>query len=178
MRETKQTRPNGAPTPVRFSETTLNEIEEVAELLGMSRQDVIRLSTSAGLKILRDLHPSPGCPRESQQSLDTDYQHMARTTPKTVKAPKAILEAISIHRQAGGVWGDYPSDNAALVGLLRYAVVFPCYHHLTVAIAHMRPEQQDAIDDFLCRAAREGIDIGALLPKPATAEALLKLAIS
>ncbi len=55
MRETKQTRPNGAPTPVRFSETTLKEIEEVAELLGMSRQDVIRLSTSAGLKILREL---------------------------------------------------------------------------------------------------------------------------
>lgn len=50
-----QTRPSTAPVPVRFSEDQIAAIEETSALLGMSRQDVIRLSVSAGIKILRDL---------------------------------------------------------------------------------------------------------------------------
>ncbi|RYG99418.1 MAG: hypothetical protein EON58_03985 [Alphaproteobacteria bacterium] len=50
-----QTRPSSAPIPVRFSEDQIAAIEETSALLGMSRQDVIRLSVSAGVKILRDL---------------------------------------------------------------------------------------------------------------------------
>jgi hypothetical protein len=55
MSTKKQTRPSEAPTPVRFSASQTALIEETAEALGMSRQDVIRLSVSAGLKILRSL---------------------------------------------------------------------------------------------------------------------------
>lgn len=51
----KQTRPSADPTPVRFSASQTEMIEKTAELLGMSRQDVIRLSVSAGVKILREL---------------------------------------------------------------------------------------------------------------------------
>ena len=51
----KQTRPTVAPTPVRFSSNQLEQIEETAKILGMSRQDVIRLSLSAGIKILKRL---------------------------------------------------------------------------------------------------------------------------
>lgn len=55
MNKKSQTLPTAAPTPVRFSAAQTQLIEETAELLGMSRQDVIRLSVSAGLRILRKL---------------------------------------------------------------------------------------------------------------------------
>ena len=48
----KQTRPSSDPIPVRFSSDQIMQINQVAEELGMSRADVIRLSVSAGLKIL------------------------------------------------------------------------------------------------------------------------------
>ena len=48
----KQTRPSSDPIPVRFSADQLAQIHRVAEDLGMSRADVIRLSVAAGLKIL------------------------------------------------------------------------------------------------------------------------------
>ncbi len=54
-RKKKETRPKSQPVPVRFSRTTLDEIDAVSELMGMSRQDVIRLSVSAGLKALRKI---------------------------------------------------------------------------------------------------------------------------
>lgn len=55
MATKKQTRPSSAPTPVRFSPAQIQLIEETADVTGMSRQDVIRLSVSAGIKILRRL---------------------------------------------------------------------------------------------------------------------------
>lgn len=99
-----------------------------------------------------------------------------RSRPKSVRIPVALLDALTILRRPGGPFDEYGNDNAALVGLVLYAVTFPRRHTLTAAIAKMPPQDQNAIHDFLCRAAREGIDIAALLPKPATAEALLKLA--
>ena len=54
-RQHKDTRPTTTPIPVRFTEVTLAEIELVAQELAMSRQDVIRLAASAGLKALRRL---------------------------------------------------------------------------------------------------------------------------
>lgn len=49
----KQTRPSTTPVPIRFTEKMMAEVEEVAEDLDLSRQDVIRLSVAAGLKSLR-----------------------------------------------------------------------------------------------------------------------------
>lgn len=49
----KQTRPTTVPVPIRFTEKMLQEVEEVAEMFEISRQDVIRLSVAAGLKSLR-----------------------------------------------------------------------------------------------------------------------------
>jgi len=72
----------------------------------------------------------------------------------------------------------YPSRNAAIVGLIAYAVAFPRPHQLTAALAKMSPEDQDIVHDFLLKAAREGINLRDVLPKPATAEALLRLAKS
>lgn len=49
----KQTRPSTTPIPIRFSDRMLADIQEVADDLELSRQDVIRLSVAAGLKALK-----------------------------------------------------------------------------------------------------------------------------
>jgi hypothetical protein len=99
-----------------------------------------------------------------------------RSAPRTVKVPVPLLEALDHLRKPGQPFADYPSTNAALVGLIAYAVAFPRPHKLTAGLAKMRPEDQDIVHDFLLKAATEGIDLRDVLPKPATAEALLLLA--
>ena len=79
-------------------------------------------------------------------------------------------------RQPGRPLDAYPSRNAAIVGLIANAVAFPRLHQLTAALARMSPEDQDVVHDFLLKAAREGINLRDVLPKPATAEALLLIA--
>ncbi len=117
----------------------------------------------------------------------TDYQltqttgrhHVApsmRSTPRTVKIPVPLLDAVEHLRRPGQPLAAYPSTNAALVGLIAYAVAFPRPHQLTAGLARMPNEDQDAVHDFLLRATVEGIDLREALPKPATAEALLRLA--
>ncbi len=51
----KETRPSTTPLPIRFTLRMLKDIEEVAEMFGMSRQDIIRLSVAAGLKTMHRL---------------------------------------------------------------------------------------------------------------------------
>jgi hypothetical protein len=67
MARQKDTRPKTTPTPVRFTEQMLEEIDEVAADLAMSRQDIIRLSVSAGLKALRSLGRAGLVERISQE---------------------------------------------------------------------------------------------------------------
>lgn len=98
-----------------------------------------------------------------------------RSKNRTVKIPCPILEAIEILRQPGQPLADYPSVNAALVGLLRYAVAFPRPHRLTAAVARLPEADQDRIDDFLCECARTGRDLRTE-PKPLTAAKILALA--
>lgn len=99
-----------------------------------------------------------------------------RSTPRTVKIPVPLIDAIEHLRQTDQPFADYPSTNAALVGLLRYAIAFPRPHELTAGIARLSPGDQDRIDDLLLEAARSQVDLRQHLPKPATAEALLALA--
>jgi len=79
-------------------------------------------------------------------------------------------------RQPGRSLSAYPSRNAAIVGLIAYAVAFPRPHQLTAALAKMSPEEQDIVHDLLLKAAKEGINLRDVLPKPATAEALYRTA--
>lgn len=97
-----------------------------------------------------------------------------RSVPKTAKIPAPIWEALRELRR--GVLKDYPSDNAALVGILVYVVTFPIPHKLTAALARRPADEQDLVHDFLLKAVREGIDLRERLPKPATVEALIALA--
>jgi hypothetical protein len=103
---------------------------------------------------------------------------MARSDKKSIRIPNALWDAVEELRQPGRSFAAYPSLNAAIVGLIAYAVAFPRPHQLTAALAKMSPEDQDIVHDFLLKAAREGINLRDVLPKPATAEALLRLAKS
>jgi len=52
----KQTRPSKiTPIAVRFTASQLNEIESIAEEFQISKQDAIRLATSAGLKAMKKI---------------------------------------------------------------------------------------------------------------------------
>lgn len=93
------------------------------------------------------------------------------------KVPVAVLEALSI-RKDRAEFGNYPSGNAQLVGLLLYAVMFPKIHKLTVGISKLHQSEQDLIYDFVLKCARDGVSIADMEPKPMTAGALLKIAKS
>lgn len=55
MAKKKQTRPGVAPVAVRFTPEQIAEIEAVAEEFQISKQDVIRLSVSAGMKAMKKI---------------------------------------------------------------------------------------------------------------------------
>ena len=61
---------------------------------------------------------------------------------------------------------DYPSENAAWIGLARYQLLIGKPHPVTVAIARMHPEDQDVIDDFLLEVSQRGMSLrGQLLSR-------------
>jgi hypothetical protein len=99
-----------------------------------------------------------------------------RSAPRTVKIPVPLIDTVEYLRRPGHPFTDYPSTNAALVGLLRYAIAFPRPHELTAGIARLPAADQDQIDDLIAKAVRAGVDLREYLPKPATVEALLALA--
>lgn len=100
---------------------------------------------------------------------------MARSKTVTSKVPQPIEDALDLHMQAGR-FGSYANKNQLAVGLKVYAAIFPRVHTLTAEIARLPAAEQDAIHDLVLAAARDGRDLAAELPKPATAQDLLKLA--
>jgi len=101
-----------------------------------------------------------------------------RSSSKSFKIPVALLDAVDHLRQPGQPLADYPSTNAAIIGLIAYTVAFPRPHELTAGLSRLHPDDQDKVHDFLLRAVKDGIDLRAIAPKPATAQALLELASS
>lgn len=99
-----------------------------------------------------------------------------RSAHKTFKIPVPLGEGFDLLRQPGQPLDDYPSNNAAIVGLMAYAIAFPRRHQLTAGLAKMHPSDQDLVHDFLLKCLKDGTDLKSILPKPATAEALLALA--
>lgn len=100
---------------------------------------------------------------------------MARSKLTPVKVPHSIADALQHHFDSGAL-GEYPSRNSMLVGLMLYAAIFPKVHRLTVGIAKLPASDQDAIHDFVLASVKQGKCIADMLPKPATAAAMLKLA--
>ena len=87
---------------------------------------------------------------------------MARSTKKSITVPNPVREGLTQQMADGTL--DYPSENAAWIGLARSQLLVGKPHPVTAAIARMHPDDQDVIDDFLLEAARSGLTLrGQLL---------------
>jgi hypothetical protein len=89
---------------------------------------------------------------------------MARSSKKSITIPNPVREGL-VQQMADNTL-DYPSENAAWIGLARYQLLIGKPHPVTAAIARMHPDDQDVIDDFLLARARSGESLkGQLLAK-------------
>lgn len=71
--------------------------------------------------------------------------------------PQPVREGLRAQVQNGLL--EYPSENAAWIGLARYQLVIGKPHPLTVAISRMHQDDQDVIDDFLLEIAERGLTL-------------------
>jgi hypothetical protein len=87
---------------------------------------------------------------------------MAHSKPVTVKLPPDLAEACEVRAEALG----YASLSAYLKGLVRYDLLVQGGHAVTLPIAQMRPEKQDAVDAKLLRLTQAGVgERGQLLTR-------------
>lgn len=82
---------------------------------------------------------------------------MSRSYKKTLTLPHPIHDALGMQVEQGVI--DYPSLNAAHVGLARYQLMVGQPHFITSAIARMHPEEQDIIDDFLMALTERQLNV-------------------
>jgi hypothetical protein len=82
---------------------------------------------------------------------------MPRSLKKSITVPNPIREGLIAQIQDGTL--DYPSENAAWIGLARYQLIVGKPHAITVAIARMHADDQDVIDDFLLEVASRGLSL-------------------
>ncbi len=82
---------------------------------------------------------------------------MSRSTKRSITIPNPVRDALSSQIEKGVL--DYPSENAAWIGLARYQLLIGKPHPVTAAIALMHQRHQDLIDDFLHAIATNGIGL-------------------
>ena len=83
---------------------------------------------------------------------------MPRSAKKSVAIPHPNLDGLK-EQQKRRLFR-YPSDNALIVGLIRYQLIIGKSHPITEEIARMHPEDQDTIDDFLLELNKRGLSLG------------------
>lgn len=87
---------------------------------------------------------------------------MAHSRPVAVKLPPDLAEACETRAEALG----YASLSAYLKGLIRYDLLVQGPHTITLPIAQLRPDKQDAVDAKLLRITKSGVgERGQLLTK-------------
>ena len=82
---------------------------------------------------------------------------MSRSTKRSITIPNPVRDALSSQIENGVL--DYPSENAAWIGLARYQLLIGKPHPITSAIARMHADDQDVIDDFLLEIAKRGLSL-------------------
>ncbi len=95
---------------------------------------------------------------------------MSRSTKKSITVPNPIREGLQVQLKEGIL--DYPSENAAWIGLVRYQLLSGKPHPITSAIARMHAGDQDVIDDFLLEIAKRGLTLKGQLLSHLIREAL------
>jgi hypothetical protein len=76
---------------------------------------------------------------------------MPRSIKKSVAIPQVVRDGLLNQLRDRVI--DYPSENAAWIGLARYQLLIGKPHPMTAPIARMHPDDQDLIDDFLSELA-------------------------
>jgi len=82
---------------------------------------------------------------------------MPRSQKKSITVPYPVRDGLVSQIENGTL--DYPSENAAWIGLARYQLLIGKPHPITVAIARMHPDDQDVIDDFLLAVSSRGLSL-------------------
>ena len=80
---------------------------------------------------------------------------MSRSVKKSIARPQPVRDGLCAQIENGTL--DYPSENAAWIGLARYQLLIGKPHPVTVAISLMHQRDQDVIDDFLQEIATRGL---------------------
>jgi hypothetical protein len=80
---------------------------------------------------------------------------MSRSVKKSIAIPQPVRDGLCAQIENGTL--DYPSENAAWIGLARYQLLIGKPHPVTVAISLMHQRDQDVIDDFLQEIATRGL---------------------
>jgi hypothetical protein len=89
---------------------------------------------------------------------------MSRSIKKSIAIPQSVRDGLASQIESGIL--DYPSENAAWIGLARYQLLIGKPHPVTVAIARMHQHDQDIIDDFLLEIALRRVNLrGRLLSR-------------
>jgi hypothetical protein len=89
---------------------------------------------------------------------------MSRSIKKSITVPNPVREGLNLQISEGVL--DYPSENAAWIGLARYQLLIGKPHPVTAAIARMHADDQDTIDDFLLEIASRRLNLrGRLLSR-------------
>jgi hypothetical protein len=97
-------------------------------------------------------------PQEHQISTYLNHiRSMSRSIKKSIAIPQPVRDALNGQIENGVL--DYPSENAAWIGLARYQLLIGKPHPVTAAIALMHQRHQDLIDDFLHAIATNGIGL-------------------
>ena len=82
---------------------------------------------------------------------------MARSAKRSLTVPHPVRDALQTQIEDGTL--NYPSENAAIIGLIRYQLICGKAHPLTEPIARMHPDEQDVIDDFLLAITEAGLNL-------------------
>ena len=86
---------------------------------------------------------------------------MSRSVKKSIAIPQPVRDGLSAQIDKGTL--DYPSENAAWIGLARYQLLIGKPHPVTAAISRMHADDQDAIDDFLLEIATRSLALRGML---------------
>ncbi len=76
---------------------------------------------------------------------------------RSLTVPHPLVAALALQLERGII--RYPSENAAINGMILYQIFAGKAHDLTSRIAYMHPHHQDAIHDFALELTRRGLSL-------------------
>lgn len=82
---------------------------------------------------------------------------MARSSRRSIAVPHPLVEGLALQLERRVI--DYPSENAAINGLILYQLLSAKEHSITSRIAYLHPAMQDAVHDFALELNVRGLSL-------------------